>query len=90
MADVNTKKLKKSTKSLKKFPWRRYPMVIYFDFFICFSQNVEHGTHISPGTPGGKWALRGFLRAVEVVQRLDLVVEVYQRLFLYSNDLAFA
>ena len=77
MADVNTKKLKKSTKSLKKFPWRRYPMVIYFDFFICFSQNVEHGTHISPGTPGGKWALRGFLRAVEVVQRLDVVVEVY-------------
>ncbi len=52
-------------------------MVIYFDFFICFSQNVEHGTHISPGTPGGKWALRGFLWAVEVVQRLDLVVEVY-------------
>ena len=79
MADVLSKH-KKNSKT-QKIPLAlaplSYSMVIYFDFFICFSQNVEHGTHISPGTPGGKWALRGFLRAVEVVQRLDLVVEVY-------------
>ena len=66
------------TQKNKKFLWRRYPMVIYFEVFICFSQNgSEHGTHNSPGTPGGKCALWGFLWAVEVVQRLDLVVEVY-------------
>ena len=52
---------------------------LYTSIFLFVSLKILNMERTnSPGTrPGGKWALRGFLWAVEVVQRLDLVVEVY-------------